>query len=366
MGVMLDEIPWGEPLLPPVHDPDWEKQLRGQSPPLAPIDLLVAPLPWLRQWVYAFPRSSFSGWDASHKAMIAVVVSQENACRHCYGANRALLKILGYSETFIGGIEHDLRMAELDDKERALFALCRNLARSRPRPSRTECDALVRLGYTRPMVADAAYAIAGVCMFNRVATLACSPLQEEIEQASKGSVDGIKGIAAMIVQALAARWKSDQQLAPLAPPVLLAGPFGPVVALLAELPASSRQLKAALDGAFAASRLSSVAKALMFAVVARALECQITERLARDLLQREGMTDAETDQALATLQSPRLAPRAAGLLVWTRETVNYQTPDIQQKTRALAKALGDDGVLLEAIGIAALANGVVRLAMLQE
>ena len=31
----------------------------------------------------------------------ALVTAQENSCRYCYGANRAYMKILGYSESFI-------------------------------------------------------------------------------------------------------------------------------------------------------------------------------------------------------------------------------------------------------------------------
>ena len=46
--------------------------------------------------------------------------------------------------------------------------------------------------------------------------------------------------------------------------------------------------------------------------------------------------------------------------------MSYQTPVIQKQARVLAATLGDDVALLEAIGVAALANGVVRLAMLLE
>jgi hypothetical protein len=45
--------------------------------------------------------------------------------------------------------------------------------------------------------------------------------------------------------------------------------------------------------------------------------------------------------------------------------VSYDTASIQRKTRALAASLGD-AKLLEAIGVASLANATVRLAMLLE
>jgi heme oxygenase len=77
------------------------------------------------------------------------------------------------------------------------------------------------------------------------------------------------------------------------------------------------------------------------------------------------MDDAAIDAALATLKSDRLTAAESGLLAWARNTVNYDTPVMQQETRALAAAIGDRAVL-EAIGTAALANAVVRLAMLLE
>jgi hypothetical protein len=48
-----------------------------------------------------------------------------------------------------------------------------------------------------------------------------------------------------------------------------------------------------------------------------------------------------------------------------RDTVHYQTAAIQDRTRMLVATLGNTAAL-EAIGIAALANSTVRLAMLLE
>ena len=83
------------------------------------------------------------------------------------------------------------------------------------------------------------------------------------------------------------------------------------------------------------------------------------------MLAAEGLDSAEVDAALATLQTNRLPSDEADLLPWSRETVSYDTPSIQRKTRALAASLGD-AKLLEAIGVASLANATVRLAMLLE
>jgi len=142
------------------------------------------------------------------------------------------------------------------------------------------------------------------------------------------------------------------------------GPFGSILAIFAGLTKSHR-IRADMDNAMASPVLSRTAKALIFAVVARRMDCRHTEAEARTLLRSEGMDDAEIDAALAALQSKRLAPQESGLLAWARETVSYETPVIQKHTRQLAAQLGDLAVL-EAIGIAALANGIARMAMLLE
>jgi alkylhydroperoxidase family enzyme len=124
-------------------------------------------------------------------------------------------------------------------------------------------------------------------------------------------------------------------------------------------------MKTALDGAFASEVLGPKTKGLMFAVIARTLGCPHCEREARRMLADEGLDSAEVDAALATLQTNRLPSDQSDLLPWSRDTVSYDTASIQRKTRALAASLGD-AKLLEAIGVASLANATVRLAMLLE
>ena len=74
---------------------------------------------------------------------------------------------------------------------------------------------------------------------------------------------------------------------------------------------------------------------------------------------------AEIESALLTLRSSRLSQRDALLLPWVRNTVYYRTAMVQKQTATLAAEIGD-AAILEAIGVAALANATVRLAMLLE
>jgi hypothetical protein len=60
-----------------------------------------------------------------------------------------------------------------------------------------------------------------------------------------------------------------------------------------------------------------------------------------------------------------VTPDEARLLDWARETVRYETGPIQKRTRALGASVSA-GVLLEAVGTAAISNTAARLAMLLE
>jgi hypothetical protein len=150
----------------------------------------------------------------------------------------------------------------------------------------------------------------------------------------------------------------------LAPPAEASGPFGAIVATLNGLPAAA-VLRTALAGAFESPVLSRRVKALMFAVVARALECGRCETESHGMLVSDGFSGAEIEHALATLECGRLEPNESKLPAWVRDTVHYQTGPIQAQTRALAREIGA-AAALEAIGVAALANATVRLAMLLE
>jgi hypothetical protein len=103
----------------------------------------------------------------------------------------------------------------------------------------------------------------------------------------------------------------------------------------------------------------------MFAIVARSLDCRVSEAEARRLLVADGHSDAEIDKALASLESPRVPAAEARLLPWVRDTVHFQTAQIQGRTRELAALIGD-AAALQAIGVASLANATVRLALLAE
>jgi alkylhydroperoxidase family enzyme len=97
----------------------------------------------------------------------------------------------------------------------------------------------------------------------------------------------------------------------------------------------------------------------------RSLECDPCQAETRDMSLIQGFTESEFDHCLSSLTSHKLNTQESKVLSWTRETVHCQTGTVQKQTRALAQEV-DEEVLLEAIGVAALANTTVRLAMLLE
>ena len=361
MAVMLSEIKWSDPVLPAAHDVAWEAELKRRGAQVFEVDRRVAPSRWLREAAYQATSYVPVALPERLYRIGIMVTAQESSCRYCYGANRAYMKVLGYSESFIQQVERDAQMAELNEMERAYIAFCRSLARSRPRPAAAERAALLQLGYTPAQVGEITFVISFGCFYNRVSTLMACPPEQKFERMANGPLRWLLALAMPLMQKFAPGKPAE---APLDRAALAHGPFGMVLAPLAGLRAGN-VMKAALEGAFESELLSRSAKALMFAVVARTLDCPHCEAAANRLLLASGLSQADIETAMATLHCARLPQREAGLLEWARDTVYYEPSSIQQKTRALGAELGADA-LLEAIGVAALANGTVRLAMLLE
>jgi alkylhydroperoxidase family enzyme len=364
MALALHEINWSDPILPARPDPAWEAEIKRRGGRVSEVDRRIAPSPWLREAGFSVLSYRPSAMPDRLYRICALVTAQENACRYCYGANRAYMKILGYSESFVSRLERDVQMAELEKRESACIDFYRNLARSRPRPPRQERDKLIGLGYSPLAVSEMAFAVAINCFYNRVSTFVACPPEAGFERMANGVVGRVIGLAAPLIEALGRAGRRAPGQQPFDDANLMSGRFAPVVAPLAGLP-SYQVMHSMLQGAFGSDVLTLPTKALVFAVVARTLGCSTCETEAVRLLAQEGLGEREIESALSTLQWNGLAPQQSGLLSWARNTVSYETGRIQPLTRQLGAEIGD-AALLEAIGVAALANATVRLAMLVE
>lgn len=364
MAELLAEIQWGAPILQAVADPAWEAEIKRRGGRVGEVDRRVTPSPWLREVCLQVTTYRPTQISPRLTNIGMLVISQENSCRYCYGANRAYMKILGYPESFISRLERDTQLAELDAMERGFIAFCRNLARSRPRPAKAERETLLQLGYAPLAVNEIALLISLGCFYNRIGILTACPPEFGFERMANGFVGRLLGFAAPMLRSLTAAKSATPGTSSNMIAALGEGAFGSVVSTLAGLNGATT-MKAGLDGAFASTELPRHVKALMFAVVGRTLGCRHTEAGARQLLATEGFSDSEFENTLASLDSKRVSANESRLLSWVRDTVYYQTGPIQNQTRALAADIGE-AAMLEAIGVAALANGTVRLAMLLE
>ena len=357
MAQLLDEIEWGPALVPPVVLPEWETEAKPRFGGSSDFLRRVAPVPWLRRAVATWTLYPISALPVRLADLAFLIVAQENSCRYCYGAARTHMRILGYSERAIGQIEREMQLAELDKKDQAFVRFCRNLARSNPRPAREQREELMRAGFTAQQVTEAAVLIVLHCFGNRVATFIALPPALDYERMGRSPLRWL--LRPMLVRAMRKSIPTPANFVPSE-----GDPFASIIAPLAGHPAAYL-LHDTLQAAFESPILSRRVKALMFAVVARILECRYCEPEARKLLHREGLEDQEVDTSLSALALPKLDVREAAVLAWVRDTVRYQPSQIQARTRALAAAIGPDAAL-EAVGVAAVANSTVRVAMLCE
>jgi alkylhydroperoxidase family enzyme len=101
-------------------------------------------------------------------------------------------------------------------------------------------------------------------------------------------------------------------------------------------------------------------KLLLWAVVARALQCTTCEAGCRTLIAEEGIIEDEFNEVLQRLHSRGLTPLEAKLVPIARETTRYVPAAIQAKIRGLAAEIRDEE-LVEFVAITALSNAMARL-----
>jgi alkylhydroperoxidase family enzyme len=263
----------------------------------------------------------------------------------------------GWSEAEIVRLEHDMQLAELSEDTRAVLEFVRVLTRANPRPARDRVEALVARGYERLAVVEIAATAASWCFGNRVATFLAVPPEDRFE-AIPDSFLG-KLLRPLAARRLRRRFALVPAPAPIGP---IEVPYGRIVQALDGTP-SAAVCRDVLAGAFASPVLPRRAKALVFGVVARSLACDVCEAESRRILVVEGLASAAVDEALDRLASRTLDALEGELVKFARDTVRYRPAEIQERTRALFDKIGP-ALTLEAVGMAALANAVVRLAML--
>ena len=363
MALLVDQLQWSQPLVPAIDDPAWEGEVRGLMGGVMPGSFrYVASSPWVRNTYLDAVRTPMTSLAPSEMELAGLVTSQENACRYCYGSARVRMKMIGFTDEMIDRIERNVQLVEAEPRERELVQFCRNLARSKPRPARQAREKMREVGFSALQTAELAYMVAMVGFCNRVSTLLAVP--PEVEMEAMGPK--MKGMWSKLSAWLPGKQAPRSNIpAPTHPAPTFKGPYGGIVRALEGSPGAA-MVEATLNRAFSSDVLPRRTLDLIFAVIARTLECKICETDATELLEAEGFSRGELGEVLDTLASPQLTDMEALLIPWARDTVwmPEQPARIQERTRPLLDALGPK-VLVEAVGAVALANGCVRLTMLQ-
>jgi alkylhydroperoxidase family enzyme len=352
------DMEWGECWLEPVSPPSTlTAEVKKSMGGIVPIwTARLAPVPWAVRAFARMNEAEFAFMPPELWGLIGFVVSRDNSCRYCYGATRTVLRIVGYHDASIDRLERELDLAEIAPATKAALRFARAVSQANPRPTAGDLEALARAGFSRPAVAEIAYAAAMSCFANRLATLFALP-PDPVERMLDNPL-------MRLVRPLVA-WKLRKKPhPPVAPPTPNDPPCDEVVAALDGSPAA-HVLRRSIDEAFASPVLPPRTKLLMLAVIGRTLGCVRAEREARAALAAAGLGATDVDAVLANLGSPRLDAREALLVPFARETVRYRSAAIQERTRELAQRLSVEEVI-EAGAVASLANAVARLSVILE
>ncbi len=116
----------------------------------------------------------------------------------------------------------------------------------------------------------------------------------------------------------------------------------------------------AIEGIWASSHLTRRCKLLMLAIVARGLDCRVCAPEIAEALHTEGLNESALSQALTHLDAPELDSTERLLVRFARDTIWFEPVTLQRQARALRDYLRVPQ-LLEAIGVASLANGFCRM-----
>src|SRR5262245_14462471 len=111
MALLVEQLQWAEPLVPPVDDPVFEAEIRELMGGIMPASFrYAAASPWVRRAYLDAVRCPIASLELSEMELAGLVISQENACRYCYGSARARMKMIGFTDEMIDRIERNVQL----------------------------------------------------------------------------------------------------------------------------------------------------------------------------------------------------------------------------------------------------------------
>src|SRR6185503_17993684 len=236
MPLPVDQLQWEQPLTPEFVDPAWDAEIRGVFGGFVPGVLKrTASSPWVRRAYLDFMRGPIDTLTGAELELAGLVTSQENACRYCYGSARVRMKMMGFTDEMIDRIERNVQLVEAEPRERELVQFCRNLARSKPRPSRQAREKMRKIRFTELQTAELALTVALVGFCNRVSTLLAVPPELEQETVAKG----MKGLWNKLSAWIPGKQPVMKLPPPDYPPPNFKGPYGSIVRSLEGTPGAA-------------------------------------------------------------------------------------------------------------------------------
>ena len=356
MTTVLERVAWEPSLIEPSPDralEDYARRKWGMKSTALPY---FTPLPWLARAIVDLHPEYGLLMHVSHgiAGLVFLVVSQENSCRFCYAATRMMLWSQGMTLERIQQIEGDLTRADLSPRTLAALAFARSQSRSGPPAAREARDALQRAGFSAEEMKEIAFVVGVTDFANRASTIIAVPVGEMERMPERLHMRLLRPLMGRI---LGSRYSRGR------PTPLERVPRYPYVGLVKAYAGSpiAPALGRTLEEMWASPHLTRRCKLLMLAVIARGLGCDVCALEVGDTLEAEGLTPAALGQVLAHLDAPELDPVERRLVAFARETIWYEPAPLQRRARALREHLSSAQVL-EAIGVAALGNGLCRMA----
>ena len=357
MANALASVAWERCFIEPRTDRALESYARRRLGFPNPVVRYFSAVPWVaRASIDLHPEFGLlMHLDQRTADLIGLVVSQENACRFCFAAVRAIMWFQGIDRQRILHAEQEAARSDLPPKTRAAIDYARSQSRSGPAAAHAAWKALRNAGVGAEEAREIAFTVALADFLNRIHTAPAIPPLPMERMPEQWPMRLLRPLLERIVRSH--RWRG--RATPPAPPQ----PDLPYARLFEAFGSSpiGPSLAHILQAMWASPFLTRRCKLLMFGVVSRGLPCELCELEITRALQREGMTAAAVTRVLTHLDGPELDPMERLLMPFARETLWYQPAVLQRHTRALREQLNDEQ-LIEAIGVSALANGVCRMA----
>ena len=290
--------------------------------------------------------------DQTLADLVVLVVSQENSCRFCYAAVRGLLWAQGMSWTRIQRMEQDPTRADLPPRTMAAVAFGRSQSRSGPAGARAARETLRRSGLGVDEMKEIAFTAALTDFNNRAHTIPAIPAYPIESMPDRLYVRLLRPLLGLIVKRH--RYRGQPTMLDPVPPYA----YGRLVETYAGSPIGAI-LARTLAELWASPHLTRRCKLLMLAVIARGLGCEVCAPEVSEALRREGLKESTSPRSWL-ISSARVDDIERLLVPFARETIWYEPAPLQRRARMLRDRLSGPQ-LLEAIGVASLANGLCRM-----